>query len=192
MTCGLDTTQGPRCSMTSSSSHGQGSGSRWSDPNGSGKSTLGRLLVGLLRPQRRGTSGSPGRTLRGSRLPCWPGCAGYVFQRPEQQFLASARDRRDPPRPCRNEVDGGRGTDGPARLPLGTFGERSPYRLSGGEQRRLSLAVALIRRPGVLILDEPTFGQDRHGYERLLAILREMVADRGPADRGDARPAVRP
>jgi energy-coupling factor transport system ATP-binding protein len=60
-------------------------------------------------------------------------------------------------------------------LPLEAFGERSPYRLSGGEQRRLSLACALIRRPSVLILDEPTFGQDRHGYERLLVILREMV-----------------
>jgi energy-coupling factor transport system ATP-binding protein len=60
-------------------------------------------------------------------------------------------------------------------LPLGEFGERSPYRLSGGEQRRLSLACALVRRPGVLILDEPTFGQDRHGYEALLAIVGAMV-----------------
>ena len=37
--------------------------------------------------------------------------------------------------------------------------------------------MPLVRRPSVLILDEPTFGQDRHGYERLLAILGEMVAD---------------
>jgi energy-coupling factor transport system ATP-binding protein len=56
-------------------------------------------------------------------------------------------------------------------MPLSAFGQRSPYRLSGGEQRRLSLATALIRRPGVLVLDEPTFGQDRHGYEGLLDIL---------------------
>ena len=50
-------------------------------------------------------------------------------------------------------------------LPLDAFGERSPYRLSGGEQRRLSLATALVREPAVLVLDEPTFGQDRHGYD---------------------------
>ena len=63
------------------------------------------------------------------------------------------------------------------RLPLDTFGTRSPYRLSGGEARRLSLACTLVRRPGFLVLDEPTFGQDRLGYEGLLEILRERLDD---------------
>ena len=61
-------------------------------------------------------------------------------------------------------------------LPLERFADRSPYRLSGGEQRRLSLACALVRDPRVLVLDEPTFGQDRHGYEGLLAILGERLS----------------
>ena len=52
-------------------------------------------------------------------------------------------------------------------LPLEAFGGRSPYRLSGGEQRRLSLVTALVRRPRLLVLDEPTFGQDRRGHEAL-------------------------
>jgi energy-coupling factor transport system ATP-binding protein len=60
-------------------------------------------------------------------------------------------------------------------LPLDRFGARSPYRLSGGEQRRLSLACILTRRPEVLVLDEPTFGQDRLGYEGLLGIIREHL-----------------
>jgi energy-coupling factor transport system ATP-binding protein len=60
-------------------------------------------------------------------------------------------------------------------LPLDRFANRSPYRLSGGEQRRLSLACILIRRPEVLVLDEPTFGQDRLGYEGLLLILEEHL-----------------
>ncbi len=63
------------------------------------------------------------------------------------------------------------------RLPLETFGDRSPYRLSGGEARRLSLACALTRHPRLLVLDEPTFGQDRLGYEGLLEILGERLDD---------------
>jgi energy-coupling factor transport system ATP-binding protein len=146
-------------------------------PNGSGKSTLGRLLVGLLRP-------ATGRVrLRGadpSRLPAADLArrAGYVFQDPEAGFLTDT---------VREEVTLGLAEDeraavpalmGRLRLSLEEFGTRSPYRLSGGEARRLSLACTLIRRPGLLVLDEPTFGQDRLAYDGLLQILREHV-DRG-------------
>ncbi|MFN8631549.1 MAG: ATP-binding cassette domain-containing protein [Chloroflexota bacterium] len=61
-------------------------------------------------------------------------------------------------------------------LPLDDFGGRSPYTLSGGEQRRLSLVPALVREPRLLVLDEPTFGQDRRGCEALESILDEHVA----------------
>jgi len=144
-------------------------------PNGSGKSTLGRLLVGLLRPQR-GTISlenlDPGRVPPAvlARL------AGYVFQRPEQQFLAQRVADEVALGLKPDELDGAAQLMERLRLPLGTFGDRSPYRLSGGEQRRLSLACALVHRPKLLVLDEPTFGQDRHGYESLLAILRERVS----------------
>lgn len=143
-------------------------------PNGSGKSTLGRLLVGLLRPDHGSVE------LAGadpSRMPAATLArhAGYVFQEPERQFLAQSIDE---------EVRLGLTADERARvddltrrlgLPLDRFGPRSPYRLSGGEQRRLSLACILIRRPEVLVLDEPTFGGDRAGYEGLLGILREHL-----------------
>ncbi len=143
-------------------------------PNGSGKSTLGRLLVGLLRAttgQVRLGDADP------SRLPAVELArrAGYVFQDPEAGFLADT---------VADEVMLGLSTDERAaasalmerlRLPLDVFGVRSPYRLSGGEARRLSLACTLIRRPGLLVLDEPTFGQDRLGYEGLLLILRERL-----------------
>jgi len=62
-------------------------------------------------------------------------------------------------------------------LPLERFGGRSPYRLSGGEQRRLSVATALARRPRLLVLDEPTFGQDRRGWEAMAAIVDELVGE---------------
>jgi energy-coupling factor transport system ATP-binding protein len=156
-------------------------------PNGSGKSTLGRLLVGLLRPDR-GTvrlfdadGARPGGD-DPARLPAavLARRAGYVFQDPESGFLT---DR------VRDEVMLGLTPEertaapelmGRLALPLEVFGDRNPYRLSGGEARRLSLACTLVRAPGLLVLDEPTFGQDRLGYEALLRILDEHV-DRGAA-----------
>jgi len=151
-------------------------------PNGSGKSTLARLLAGLLRPTG-GTvelGGSDPSRLRARDL---ARVAGFVFQDPEAQFVAAT---------VHDEVLAGLDADDPAvttavgelmarlGLPLDAFGDRSPYTLSGGEQRRLSLAPALVRAPSLLVLDEPTFGQDRHGCEALEAILADRVS-RGAA-----------
>lgn len=143
--------------------------------NGSGKSTLARLLVGLLRPDRGRCSleeDEPWR-LRPREL---GHRAGFVFQDPEQQFVADrVADEvmlglRPEERPAADALMDRLG------LPPGAFAERNPYSLSGGEQRRLSLASVLVRRPRVLVLDEPTFGQDRHGYDGLVEILRERDA----------------
>ena len=143
-------------------------------PNGSGKSTLGRLLVGLLRPDH-------GTVLLGaddpSRLPPAELArrAGYVFQDPETQFLTNTvadevmLGLRPDERPASGDLMDRLG------LPLAEFGARSPYLLSGGEARRLSLACVLVRWPQVLVLDEPTFGQDRHGHEALVEIIRERL-----------------
>ncbi|MEX1172925.1 MAG: ABC transporter ATP-binding protein [Chloroflexota bacterium] len=143
-------------------------------PNGSGKSTLGLLLVGLLGPHG-GTirlGGDDPAALPADRL---ARRAGYVFQEPERQFLAQ-RVRDEVMLGLRpQEATGATRLMERLGLPLDRFGDRSPYRLSGGERRRLSLAAVLVRRPQVLVLDEPTFGQDRHGYEGLLAILREHL-----------------
>jgi energy-coupling factor transporter ATP-binding protein EcfA2 len=142
--------------------------------NGSGKSTLGRLLVGLLRPD----AGSV--RLEGADPARVPAAvlarqAGYVFQDPERQFLGGtvAEEVGLGLRP--EELDRADELMDGLGLPLSAFGRRSPYRLSGGEQRRLSLACVLVRRPDLLVLDEPTFGQDRNGHEALLAILGDRV-----------------
>lgn len=143
-------------------------------PNGGGKSTLARLLVGLLRPDH-GTVALDGRDPSRVAPAELSRLAGFVFQDPESGFLANT---------VAEEVGLGLSAEDAERvptlmaaldLPLEAFGSRSPYRLSGGEARRLSLAVALVRDPLVLVLDEPTFGQDRHGYDGLLRILRDRA-----------------
>jgi energy-coupling factor transport system ATP-binding protein len=151
-------------------------------PNGSGKSTLALLLGGLLRP----TLGSVRATgsLANSSLPeavwRWPAAAlakriGSVFQDPEHQFLTGrvideltlAPIRAGvPPAAARERAEALLG-----RLHLDALAEANPFTLSGGEKRRLSVATALIVEPSVLILDEPTFGQDRRTAVELLELL---------------------
>ena len=141
-------------------------------PNGSGKSTLLRLVAGLLRPSD-GIVRMLGRDPAGLRPTVLAGLVGYVFQDPELGFIEDT---------VADEVGLGlTGGAAPAELmdrlglPLDAFGWRNPYRLSGGEQRRLSVATALVRQPQLLLLDEPTFGQDRRGWEAIAAIIDELA-----------------
>ena len=144
--------------------------------NGSGKTTLLRLALGLLWPLagRIRLAGLDPRQLAGPQL---ARLAGFVPQEPELGFLGES---------VRDEIELGLAPEQVAyahelaerlRLPVGEFGDRSPYRLSGGEQRRLSLVTGLARRPLLLALDEPTFGQDRRGHEALVAALGELVGE---------------
>jgi energy-coupling factor transport system ATP-binding protein len=143
--------------------------------NGSGKSTLARLMAGLMGP-REGSVSIGG--VDPARLPAreLPRHAGYVFQDPAVQFLTGR---------VGDELHVGLRTPDEhaaadrllAELDLERPGLRdvSPYTLSGGEQRRLSVACALVREPSLLVLDEPTYGQDRAHYDALLALIRERV-----------------
>ncbi len=143
-------------------------------PNGSGKSTVARLLVGLLRPGRgtvRVAGHDPARIAPRdlARL------AGYVTQDPERSFLGATVEADLVLGLTLDERSRAGDVAAALGLPLDRFGSRNPFTLSGGEQRRLSLASQLVRRPRLLVLDEPTFGQDRRGYESLLALLRARV-----------------
>ena len=103
--------------------------------------------------------------------------AGYVFQDPAVQFLSS-RVGDELRVGLRTSAERARADDLLAALDLARpdLADASPYTLSGGEQRRLSVACALVRDPAILVLDEPTYGQDRAHFEVLVRLLRERVA----------------
>jgi energy-coupling factor transport system ATP-binding protein len=152
-------------------------------PNGSGKSTLAMLLAGLLRPQGgevRAFGEEPWR---------WSPRAlvrriGTVFQDPEHQLVAARVDDelRVGPRAIglpNDEIES-RVRELLERLDLQKLAGANPFTLSGGEKRRLSVGTALATSPGALVLDEPTFGQDRRTFAELLNLLAEF-RDRGGA-----------
>ncbi len=156
-------------------------------PNGTGKSTLALLLAGLRAPTTGRVTAAPALSA-GLRRPAepphrWPADAlvrriGTVFQHPEHQFLTGrVRDELalGPLRSGSGDAAAHRRADELLdRLGLAALAEANPFTLSGGQQRRLSVATALATRPAVLVLDEPTFGQDRDTGAELLALLAEQ------------------
>lgn len=103
---------------------------------------------------------------------------GSVFQNPEHQFVTTRvfdELALGPRRAGRDEPATTAIVEGLlARLRLDRLALANPYTLSGGEQRRLSVATALATAPRVLILDEPTFGQDRRTWLELVDLLAEL------------------
>ncbi|TQN35362.1 energy-coupling factor transport system ATP-binding protein [Blastococcus colisei] len=158
-------------------------------PNGTGKSTLALLLAGLRAPTTGRVTASdeltgtvrngydePHRWRAGelvSRI-------GTVFQHPEQQFLTGRLRDELALGPLRSgeHAAAARATADELleRLGLTAFADANPYTLSGGQQRRLSVATALATAPRVLVLDEPTFGQDAATWRELVTLLAEQRA----------------
>ena len=141
--------------------------------NGSGKSTLVELLAGVRTPRS-------GRVSR-------DGDVALVVQRPEapdtlpvtvRETVAMgtwARGTR------RRRADGRRAVaDAIARVELTGLEERPLSSLSGGQRQRALLAQGIVRRPAILLLDEPAAGLDSRSRDRTRAILREEAA-RGAA-----------
>ncbi len=128
-------------------------------PSGAGKSTALAVLGGLIKP----AAGSVTPALARRRSRALAADVGWVPQDPELGFVATevAAEIARTGEVVRRTVDVGAILD---LLGLGHLGAANPYRLSGGEQRRLALAAALAHRPGLVLLDEPTVGQDRRTW----------------------------
>ena len=173
-------------------------------PNGAGKSTLALTLAGLLtapdgtltatdtlRDHGAGQNGQNGQRAHWD-VPTWTPAQmlsriGYVFQEPEYQFIrGTVREELElgPRRlaalnrvPLDEEELAARTDDLAAHLRLNHLLDANPFTLSGGEKRRLSVASALATAPKILILDEPTFGQDARTWAELVDLIRELLAN---------------
>lgn len=173
-------------------------------PNGAGKSTLALTLAGLLTAPDgtltatdalRNYDGNHGGNHGGERahwdVPTWTPAQmlsriGYVFQEPEYQFIrGTVREELElgPRRlaaltrePLDEDDLAARTNELATRLRLTHLLDANPFTLSGGEKRRLSVASALATAPKILILDEPTFGQDARTWAELVDLIRELLA----------------
>ncbi len=155
-------------------------------PNGTGKSTLALLLAGLRAPTAGRVQAAAELSPRGIRAPHrWRAGElvtriGTVFQQPEHQFLTGRlRDELElgPLRSGSGSVAARvRAAELLDRLGLAAYADANPFTLSGGQQRRLSVATALATSPEVLVLDEPTFGQDAATWRELVTLLDEQRA----------------
>ena len=169
-------------------------------PNGAGKSTLALTLAGLLTAPDgtltatdalRNHDGNHGGEAAHWDVPTWTPAQmlsriGYVFQEPEYQFIrGTVREELElgPRRlaalnrvPLDEDKLAARTDDLAAHLRLNHLLDANPFTLSGGEKRRLSVASALATAPKILILDEPTFGQDARTWAELVDLIRELLA----------------
>lgn len=156
-------------------------------PNGAGKTTLLKLAMGLLKP-RKGRVWVGKKTTREQTVAEIARAIGYVFQSPSQMLFAPTvweevafgpRNLGYSPQQIETNV----------RWALELVGlldqaRSSPWALSFGQQKRVTIASVLSMRSRILVMDEPTAGQDYRAYMRLMDAIAGIAF--GPAQAVDA------
>jgi energy-coupling factor transport system ATP-binding protein len=150
--------------------------------NGSGKTTLARCLSGHLKPSS-GLVRVDGRDVHRMSVRARAANVGYVFQNPDHQIFKD---------PVLEDVIFGPVNLGASRpealeaaervmraLDLWEVRDLHPFRLSKGGRQRLAIAAIAVMRPPVLIIDEPTTGQDLQESDAIMTLLVELAREAG-------------
>ncbi|MGF2614544.1 ABC transporter ATP-binding protein [Rossellomorea vietnamensis] len=150
--------------------------------NGSGKSTLSKVMCGIHPPSAGSIFYEEKALGKWKETELWKRI-GYVFQNPEHQFITDSvfeelsfglsqhgYSESEISAKVRNTLE---------RLNLLSAADRHPFSLSQGQKRRLSVATMLSDQNGLLILDEPTFGQDARTSRELMDLLVERRKNGG-------------
>jgi ABC-2 type transport system ATP-binding protein len=146
-------------------------------PNGAGKTTTIRILLGLLHPD--------GGTARIAGHDCWGDHAraapvfGATLEQPGLYGYLTGRDNLRQFARMLGPVDEGQITDLLALVGMTERGDDKVKRYSMGMRQRLALAQALLGKPRLLVLDEPTNGLDPNGIHGLRILLRKLATEQG-------------
>ena len=138
--------------------------------NGKGKSTLFKLIAGIIKPDSGSVSFE--KNLKKLSMKNYQKEIGFIFQNPESHFFYDTIEEELKTVKNREQLD---------RLSThflkGVDLKRSPFLLSEGEKRRLSILMTVFLDKTVLFYDEPTFGQDLDSIEQIIELilyLKEM------------------
>ena len=147
-------------------------------PNGSGKSTLAKILAGIYRPTR-GRVLVQGQDLASRKVRArLPASVGYVFQNPDHQlFRRKVSDEVEyglinlgiEPAQRRKAVNAALEVAG-----LTQYANEDPLFLGKGQRQRLAVAAVLAMGPEIVIVDEPTTGQDYNMVKGIMSLLRDL------------------
>ena len=147
--------------------------------NGSGKTTLLSCLIGLLKP----TNGKiliNGQDIIDFDVPELAQMVGYLFQNPDYQLFTDTvynevafglKNRQIVPKDINQKI-----SKALEFMELLDYRERHPHSLSRGQRQRLAVASILAMEPNIIILDEPTTGQDRGHINKFLYMMEELKA----------------
>ena len=146
-------------------------------PNGAGKTTFVKHAIGLLKP-RTGRVLVNGRDTRNTSVAEIAGTLGYVFQSPSHMLFAPTvydelafgpKNLRHPQAEIESEVK--------QALQIVNLADKEkdpPLALSFGQQKRVSIAAILAMRSRILVMDEPTAGQDYQNYMNFMDAILQM------------------
>jgi cobalt/nickel transport system ATP-binding protein len=146
-------------------------------PNGSGKSTLILLIAGLLSP-KKGEIRVFGEKTTSRDFQKFRSRIGVVFQDPDDQLFTPSviEDIEYGPKNLKlpSEDIKARSAHVLEKMGIAHLKDRPPHRLSFGEKKKVSLATALVLKPELLILDEPTANLDLVSRRGLIDTLNEL------------------